>query len=421
MNRRPLLYIYLEDQLHDLLNATHQNATFSLSAFHFKGEGIYHIFSRKPELPHSGSPCLAFSHSCSTDEEFDQMVALDMHWPPEVNRDQFSSMLRIVFKTNNMGELVTSASILNQEGTSTNDVEVRYINGSSEVFARNNGIIENLMLEGKKIAVFGVGSFGSVVSLELAKSGVGAFTLVDFDTVEVSNIARHCAGLYDIGRFKTRVMSDLIRLKNPGCLVKTYEFDVTQNQRLLEEIVSESDLCICTTDNNLSRYLINQVGLHFSKTVIFGRAITRAEGGDVFILRGAGCPCYACLINDTGTGLGGADEISNIRQATTLLPAYTLPEDLEASVQVGMCCDIAPLCNFIVKIALLELSRNLCSISASLSEELTYNYYFFANRRERAYSSFAPFNAPGHGSPSILRWYGAEIPPFDSRCLICNH
>ena len=121
---------------------------------------------------------------------------------------------------------------------------------------------------------------------------------------------------------------------------------------------------------------------------LFGRAITRAEGGDVFRLRGNenSAPCFACLI---GNGLfdGQREEVSTIKQANRDLQAYASEAEKNVVVQVGLSSDIAPICNMIVKLSLVELSRGLNSGINSLEEDLLADYYIWANRRDDKYKT----------------------------------
>lgn len=51
------------------------------------------------------------------------------------------------------------------------------------------------VLEGKRVMIVGLGSFGSQIAIELAKAGVGSYSLWDFDRVELHNLARHTCGI----------------------------------------------------------------------------------------------------------------------------------------------------------------------------------------------------------------------------------
>lgn len=78
-------------------------------------------------------------------------------------------------------------------------------------------------LGSSKVAVFGVGGVGGYVVEGLARSGVGAFVLIDNDTVAPSNINRQIiASLDTIGRYKTEVMRDRILSINPDADIEIY-------------------------------------------------------------------------------------------------------------------------------------------------------------------------------------------------------
>ena len=100
------------------------------------------------------------------------------------------------------------------------------------------------------------------------------------------------------------------------------------------------------------------------------------------------------------------------------IAAYTAPEDAAAVVQVGLSCDIAPIVNMMVKLALVELSKGTNGGLAALESELVYDYWMWANRRERRFKNWSPLpNAKGR--PTILRWYGARIAK-DTQCSLCG-
>ena len=72
------------------------------------------------------------------------------------------------------------------------------------------------LLAGKHVALFGVGGVGGYVAEALGRAGVGTITLVDKDTVSVSNINRQIIATYDtIGQKKTEVMAARLRSVNP--------------------------------------------------------------------------------------------------------------------------------------------------------------------------------------------------------------
>lgn len=294
--------------------------------------------------------------------------------------------------------------------------EVYIIPSEENLFSRSKGILEVGALRDKRVMIVGLGSFGSQIAIELAKAGVGNFALMDFDRVELHNLSRHTATVHDLGRLKTNVIEEAILGKNPYAKVDKYPMNINEDLPLLYEEVEKADLVICATDNNTSRFNLSKALVEKKKIGIFGRAITRAEGGDVFRYRPGG-PCYCCLV---GAGNLQEEEISDVASARRdgRIAAYVSPEDAEAMVQVGLSSDIEPICNMMVKLSLVELSKGTESGITSLEEELIYDYYMWANRRERHYANWKPMPNAG-GMPTILRWYGAKIEK-EEHCPICS-
>ena len=291
--------------------------------------------------------------------------------------------------------------------------EVNYIPSRNELYSRNMGILEVNILESKRVMIVGLGSFGSQIAIELAKAGVGSFSLFDFDRVELHNLARHTCTIKDLGRLKTDAIYDAIVGKNPYAHVDKFPININDDIPLLNEEIAKADIVICATDNNTSRFNISEALVKQQKIGIFGRAVTRAEGGDVFRYVPGG-PCYCCLIG-SGWYDAAAEEITNRAQ----LPAYTSSEDAEAMIQVGLSSDIEPICNLMVKLTLMELSRGEASGITCLEDELVYDYYMWANRRERRHANWAPLPNAGN-RPTILRWYGARIKKVEN-CPLCSH
>lgn len=76
-------------------------------------------------------------------------------------------------------------------------------------------------LKNSHVAVFGIGGVGSYTAEALARAGVGSITLVDNDTVGLSNINRQLCALHStLGKFKAQAMADRIRDINPQCNVR---------------------------------------------------------------------------------------------------------------------------------------------------------------------------------------------------------
>lgn len=81
--------------------------------------------------------------------------------------------------------------------------QVQEISVKGKMFSRFEGLLETDSLANKKVAIFGLGSGGSYIALELCKSSVMNFLFMDHDRLEVGNVMRHASGLSHIGRYKT--------------------------------------------------------------------------------------------------------------------------------------------------------------------------------------------------------------------------
>lgn len=76
-------------------------------------------------------------------------------------------------------------------------------------------------LQGASVIIFGIGGVGSYVAEGLARAGIGRLTLVDKDSVDITNLNRQLPALHStVGLSKVEVMADRIRDINPGCAVK---------------------------------------------------------------------------------------------------------------------------------------------------------------------------------------------------------
>ena len=291
-----------------------------------------------------------------------------------------------------------------------------YIPDRNSLFSRNKGLLEKDVLKSKKAMIIGLGSFGAQIAVELAKAGVGKFSLFDFDRIELHNLARHIATVNDLGRLKTDVVEDAILGKNPYALVDKFPIDIDKNAELLSSEVGKSDIVICATDNNSSRLNLSKELVKKNKVGIFGRAVTRAAGGDVFRYRPGGA-CYACLI---GHGIISKEEISSVQagRLSGAIPAYTSDEDAQAVVQVGLAADISPICNMMIKLALLELSKGTESGIQTLEDDLVYDCYIWANRREYNFKNWHVFYQSG-ADRTIMRWYGVKVHKLDG-CPVCS-
>lgn len=131
-------------------------------------------------------------------------------------------------------------------------------------------------LQNARVLVMGAGGLGCPVLQYLAAAGVGTLGIVDFDTVDLSNLHRQL--LYntnDIGKLKVECAKDALLKQNPLTHINIYPVRLS-NQNILE-IIETYDLVIDGTDNFATRYLISDASEILDKPLIYG-AVSRFEG-----------------------------------------------------------------------------------------------------------------------------------------------
>lgn len=308
--------------------------------------------------------------------------------------------------------------VISETEVRVNGVLVSIIPSKNNIYKRAKGLLEVGTLSNKRVLIIGLGSGGAPVAIELAKAGIGHFVLVDFDRVELHNLSRHICTVNDLGRLKIDAVADAILGKNPYANVIKYPLDVNDNIDIIDQEIKNADIVMICTDNNISRYRISELLVKNNTIGVFGRAVTRAEGGDVFIYR-PGQACYFCLLG-TDWFNPEDEEITDFEAAkrSGQIPAYVSLEDAAAFVQVGLSSDIEPITNMMVKLALVELSRGTDSGVNCLENELKQNYFMWANRRERQYGMWGSFTNTDR-MPTILKWYGVDI-AHNNSCNLCG-
>ncbi len=141
--------------------------------------------------------------------------------------------------------------------------------------------------------VIGAGGLGSPVALYLASAGVGRITLVDHDTVSLTNLQRQIA--HDMASLeRPKVESAAARMAALNPAVKVRALAVKADAALLDAEVPRADVVIDCSDNFATRQLVNAACVRHRKPLVSGAAI--GFDGQVSVYdRRSDQPCYACL------------------------------------------------------------------------------------------------------------------------------
>ncbi len=143
-----------------------------------------------------------------------------------------------------------------------------------------------------KVLVVGAGGLGCPISLYLAAAGVGTIGLVDFDTVDASNLQRQILfTTEDVGKPKVEVAAKRLKALNPDVTVNTYQVALKSDN--IMDILKNYDMIIDGTDNFPTRYLTNDAAALQNKPNIYG-SIFRFDG-QVTVFKTPEGPCYRCL------------------------------------------------------------------------------------------------------------------------------
>jgi len=154
------------------------------------------------------------------------------------------------------------------------------------------GMAGQKRLKNAKVLCVGAGGLGSPALMYLAAAGVGTLGIVEFDTVDESNLQRQIIhSQSDIDRPKVDSAADTVKGINP--YVNVIKHEVRLDSTNVMEIFGQYDLIVDGTDNFATRYLVNDACVLLNKPYVWG-SIYRFDGQASVFWSEHG-PCYRCL------------------------------------------------------------------------------------------------------------------------------
>jgi len=154
------------------------------------------------------------------------------------------------------------------------------------------GLVGQQKLKAARVLVVGCGGLGCPVLQYLTAAGVGTLGLLDFDTVDESNLQRQV--LYataDVGRPKAVVAAERLHAQNPFVTLQTHQVLLSASNAL--DLFASYDLVVDCSDNFATRYLVNDACVVLGKPLVFG-AIFKFDG-QVSVFNYQNGPTYRCL------------------------------------------------------------------------------------------------------------------------------
>lgn len=147
-------------------------------------------------------------------------------------------------------------------------------------------------LQSSRVLVIGAGGLGCPILLYLAAAGVGQLTIIDADTVDVSNLQRQILfTTADAGQPKAEVAAQRLRALNPCISITPHVARLNRANAL--ELIRAHDLVVDGSDNFATRYLVNDACVLADRPLVYG-AIQGFEGqASVFNYKNG--PTYRCL------------------------------------------------------------------------------------------------------------------------------
>ena len=249
---------------------------------------------------------------------------------------------------------------------------------NDRTFERIESLFDIGLFAPVKVLVAGCGSGGGSVALQLVMSGIHNFALIDSDILGPENVIRHVCGRRFIGQKKVDAVAEVLLDRNPKANITKINADIMTYPHLELEI-RKADVVVLATDNERSRYTINELCVRHGVPFVVGRVFTRGIGGEVFAYRPPAGACLACLeaaLQRTPfrDGIREIDLVSEEERERV----YGM-EIAEIRDSPGLAVDITFITSFHTRFVLDALARRLAERPKFL-DPISENYLVWGNR-----------------------------------------
>jgi molybdopterin/thiamine biosynthesis adenylyltransferase len=236
-------------------------------------------------------------------------------------------------------------------------------------------------------------------------SGIRKFALFDSDVLEPENVIRHVCGRRYLGQKKVDAVADLLLDRNPALEIERHAVDLMTCASLVDH-VRRSTVVVLATDNDATRYRLNEVCVETKTPFVIGKVFTRGIGGEVFSYRPGEGGCLACLesVLERLPYRDGVREIDLVSdEERQKMYGLEIPEIKDSP---GLNVDIAFITAFHTRFVLDTIARTLAERPKFLPP-IEKNYLVWGNR-------------PVHPFTKHFELQRIQVHPQQG-CLICNN
>jgi len=172
-------------------------------------------------------------------------------------------------------------------------------------------LLEEIGIEGQEaiksahVLIVGAGGLGSACAPYLAAAGVGTITIIDHDTVDLTNLQRQIIhNSESVGLYKVESAKKMLGQLNPLCNINAISEKATELN--LKKYIQNADVVVDCTDNFQTRHLINKICVSNKRPLVSGAAIQFDGQVSVFLNKNTDSACYGCIFPEED----GFEEVS---------------------------------------------------------------------------------------------------------------
>jgi molybdopterin/thiamine biosynthesis adenylyltransferase len=206
--------------------------------------------------------------------------------------------------------------------------EEQLIRYSRQIILKEFGGIGQSKLLESRITLVGLGALGSPVAYYLTAAGVGNLKLIDFDTVDLSNLHRQILHFTkDLGQAKTLSAIKKLETLNPDCNIELVSDRISSENS--KELLKGSDFVIEGSDNIATKMLINDTCSYMEIPFVIA-GVLRFQGQIMTVIPQKKTACYRCVFGD----VNDIDSSMSCSQAGVIGLVPAILGSLEASEAV---------------------------------------------------------------------------------------